>query len=196
VLSVFQEFFLSFSMPIEENLKKAIVQMAVREKDKLLLRLIAKDKVLTDKLYFELIEESETTLERREDLHNRISKAAQAKETSAGWLMMEMRSLSGEITYHVKITKDKYGEAELNLLLINEFCRKNQYTLLERHTSRNDKCAQYMAKKGVSIMKMVTKLPEDFHVDFAASVNEMLDFQHRLCTKAYARELGLPTEWP
>ena len=183
-------------MPIDKELKKAIVQMPAHEKDKLLLRLVTKDTLLTDKLYFELIEESQTTLERREALQSRIVKIARIQETSAGWLMMEMRSLSGEITYHVKITKDKYGEAELNLLLLNSFFEYHQHSVLKQYNSLTDKCALYMAKKGASILKMLAKLPEDFHVDFATEVARMLDFQHRLCTRVYSRELGLPTEWP
>jgi hypothetical protein len=182
-------------MPIDEQLKKAIVQMPTKEKDKLLLRLITKDRLLTDKLYFELIEGSETMLERRTSLHERILRIAKIKESSAGWIMMNMRSLSGEITYHVKITKDKYGEAELNLLLLNTFFEINKSSLLERPTTRNEKCAKYMAKKGLSVLKLVTKLPEDFHVDFAADMEKMLKFQHTLCTRNYARELNLPGEW-
>jgi hypothetical protein len=182
-------------MPIDEQLKKAIIQMPAKEKDKLLLRLISKDRLLTDKLYFELIEESDTMLERRAILHDRIRKTANIKESSAGWIMMNMRSLSGEIAYHVKITKDKYGEAELNLLLLNSFFDLNKSGLLERPTYRNEKCAKYMAKKGMSVLKQVTKLPEDFHVDFITEVEKMLKFQHTLCTRDYARELGLPTEF-
>ena len=32
-------------------------------------------------------------------------------------ILMDMRNLSGDITYHVKVTKDKIGALELNIFL-------------------------------------------------------------------------------
>ena len=39
---------------------------------------------------------------------------------SPGYLLLELRSISGRITQHVKTTKDKYGEVALNCLLLNQ----------------------------------------------------------------------------
>jgi hypothetical protein len=180
-------------MPIQDELKKAIVKMPLKEKDKLLLRLIAKDGALSDKLYFELVEGSTTIPERREDIAGNILHSATMAMDTPGWIMMEMRSLSGEISYHVKITKDKLGSVELNLLLLNTFL--DRYSdKLQNLTSRSEKCAQYIAKKALTIITALQKLNEDYRFDFVADANRMLKLVHGLCSKMYARQLGVPEE--
>lgn len=182
-------------MAIPDPLKKAIVLMPAKEKDKLLLRLVGKDSNLIDRLNFELLEGSETLLERREAVRNRILKIAGMSQYSPGWIMMDMRSLSGDITQHVKITKDKYGEIELNIQLLTTFLEK-QADQLRKYSSRSDKCAMYIAKKTQAILKLLTKLDEDYYVDFESDVNKLLGYVHSMCSKPYAQELNLPHEWP
>lgn len=182
-------------MAIPDPLKKAIVLMPAKEKDKLLLRLIGKDSNLIDRLTFELLEGSDTLLERREAIKTRIQKIAGMSQYSPGWLMMDMRSLSGDISQHVKITKDKYGEIELNIQMVNTFF-ENHPDLLTKYSSRSDKCALYIAKKAQSILKLLGKLDEDYYVDFAASIQTLLGYIHSMCTRPYAQELALPQEWP
>jgi hypothetical protein len=64
---------------LDSDLKKAIVHLPGVEKDKLLLRLIAKDATLSEKLYFELVERGQTIDERRELI--RISFAGRLPST-------------------------------------------------------------------------------------------------------------------
>lgn len=181
-------------MPIEDQLKKAIIQMPQKEKDKLLIRLITKDKVLTDKLYFELIEESSTTQERRESIMARITRLTRNVQDSPGWILMDMRNLSGDITYHVKVTKDKIGALELNIFLLNTFLT-SYADKLKVYTSRTDKCALYIAKKALTILNGLNKLEEDYRVDYKKETNKMLKLVHRLCSKMYASQLKVPEEW-
>lgn len=178
-------------MPIQDQLKKAIIQLLPKEKDKLLLRLVAKDKTLCDRLYFELIEESSTIPERREDIAGRILHTSTMAIDTPGWIMMEMKGLSGEIAYHVKITKDKLGSIELNLLLMNTFL--NRYSdQLQKYSSRSDKCALYIAKKALTITNALNKLDDDYRFDFKQDTNRMLSLVHSLCSKMYARQLNVP----
>ena len=178
---------------MQDQLKKAIIQMLPKEKDKLLLRLIAKDKALTDRLYFELIEGSATIPERREDIAGHILHSATMGMDAPAWIMMEMKSLSGDIAYHVKITKDKLGAIELNLLLLNTFLT-NFSDKLQKYTSRSDKCALYIAKKALAIVNGLGKLDEDYQFDFKSDANSMLALVHNLCSKMYARQLNVPEE--
>ncbi|MPR34270.1 hypothetical protein [Salmonirosea aquatica] len=182
-------------MALPDLLKKAIVQMSVQEKDKLLLRLVTKDPLLVDRLHFELIEDSSTLPERREVIRERIMKIAQMNQYSPGWIMMDMRSLSGDITHHVKITKDKYGEIELNVAMLNAFF-EHHAEQLRSYTSRSDKCALYIAKKTQTVLRLLDKLNEDYYVDFVDDVNQLLGFVHTMCSHPYARQLELPREWP
>ena len=182
-------------MALPDLLKKAIVQMTPQEKDKLLLRLVAKDPLLVDRLHFELIEDSSTLPERREVIRERILKIAQMNQYSPGWIMMDMRSMSGDITHHVKITKDKYGEIDLNVTMLNAFF-EHHAEQLRNYSSRSDKCALYMAKKVQTVLKLLTKLDEDYYVDFVDDINLLLGQVHTMCTQSYARQMELPREWP
>lgn len=182
-------------MAIPDLLKKEILRLSQKEKDKLLLRLINKDKALVDRLYFELIEDSATLAERRASLKHRIDKVSRMTYQSAGWIMMEMRSLSGDIAYHVKITRDKYGEVDLNLFLLNAFF-EHQASLLRTHSSRTDKCALYMAKKSQTLLNRLAKLDDEFYVDFEKEINVLLKHMHSMCTQPYARQFSLPRSWP
>lgn len=182
-------------MALPGPLKKAILQMPDHEKDKLLLRLITKDAVLVDRLHFELIEDAATLPERREAIRERIVKVAQMNQYSPGWIMMDMRSLSGDITHHVKITKDRYGEIDLNVFMLNAFLA-NHAEQLRTYSSRSDKCALYVAKKTQTVLRLLGKLDEDYYVDFVQEVNTLLKSVHTLCPHPYARQLELPKEWP
>ncbi|TLV00005.1 hypothetical protein [Dyadobacter luticola] len=180
-------------MALPDILKKAIVHMPVKEKDKLLLRLITKDKTLSDRLHFELIEDSSTIPERREDITANIIRTSKFNQNTPGWILMDMRNLSGDIAYHVKVTKDKIGGLELNLFLLNTFMEKYP-DILKTYSSRADTCALYIAKKALTIVNQFNKLEEDYRVDYLKDANRMLASVYSLCSKMYARQLELPQE--
>jgi hypothetical protein len=180
-------------MALPDQLKKAIIQMPAKEKDKLLLRLITKDKTLTDKLHFELIEDSATIPERREEIVGRIVRTSNFNQNTPGWILMDMRNLSGDISYHVKVTKDKIGGIELNLFLMNTFLEKYP-DILKTYSSRADTCALYIAKKAQTILNGLNRLDEDYRVDYIKDTNRMLKMVFSLCSKTYAKQLELPQE--
>lgn len=179
---------------LESDLKKAIVRMPGVEKDKLLLRLIAKDAVLTERLQFELVEEGKTIDERRGLIRAFIDRTATLHADSAGWLMMDMRTVSGYITRHLKVTKDKYGEVELMLYMLNTFYDHNAH-LLHKYNSRTDKAAEYIAKRTDQALKKAIKLNPDYHIEFANEINKLLSWVYQNAPAHYARQLGLPKEW-
>lgn len=181
-------------MALTDALKKAIIQMPVKEKDKLLLRLIAKDQTLSDRLHFELIEDSATISERREEITNRIIRISKFNQNTPGWILMDMRNLSGDISYHVKVTKDKMGAIELNIFLMNTFMSTYPH-ILKTYSSKADTCALYLAKKAQTILNGLNKLDEDYRVDFVKDTNQMLKHVYNLCSKMYAKQLGVPEEW-
>lgn len=164
------------------------------EKDKLLLRLIAKDTVLTERLQFELVEHSATLDDRRDIIRQFISRTAKLHQDSAGWVMMDMRTVSGYISRHLKVTKDKYGEVELMLYMLNTFYEHNAH-LLQKYNSRTDKAAEYIAKRTEQVLKKVEKLDPDYHIEFADDINKLLTWVHYAAPAHYARQLGLPKEW-
>lgn len=181
-------------MPLDPDLKKAIVRMPGVEKDKLLLRLVAKDTTLTEKLQFELVEHGQTIDERRELIRQFIRRTADLKQDTPGWVMMDMRTVSGYISRHLKVTKDKYGEVDLMLYMLNTFYDHNAH-LLQKYNTRSDKAADYIAKRTDQVLKKALKLDPDYHIEFADGINKLLGWVHRTAPAHYARQLGLPKEW-
>jgi hypothetical protein len=179
---------------LDSDLKKAIVHLPGVEKDKLLLRLIAKDATLSEKLYFELVERGQTIDERRELIRDFIRRTATLNADTAGWLMMDMRTVSGYISRHLKVTKDKYGEVELMLFMLNTFYDHNAH-LLHKYNSRTDKAAGYIAKRADQVLKKALKLDPDYHIEFADEINKLLQWVYSNAPAHYARQMGLPTEW-
>ena len=179
---------------LDPTLKKAIVRMPVVEKDKLLLRLITKDAVLTERLQFELVEEGKTIDERRTLIREFIDRTAKLHADTAGWLMMDMRTVNGYISRHLKVTKDKYGEVELMLYMLNTFYEHNGH-LLQKYNSRTDKAADYIAKRTDQVLKKVVKLDPDYYIEFADDINRLLSWVHYTAPAHYARQLDLPKEW-
>jgi prenyltransferase beta subunit len=114
---------------------------------------------------------------------------------SPGWIMMDMRSLSGDIAYHIKITKDKYGEVELYLYLLNEFFEQHSQQL-ETYNSKSDKCSFYMAKKVQTLLNKLTKLDEEYYIDFEKNMAALLAYVHSMCTAPYANQLKITRDWP
>jgi len=180
---------------IEKDLKKEILKLPSNEKDKLLLRLIAKDKVLVERLHFVLIEGETTTEERRHELKEKIAQTANGHYNHPdGWMLKAMRTLSSAITHHIKITKDKYGEVELNLYLLTAFfaMQPSQFAHLNRHNQNS--CA-FVAKKAESILKKLQKIDPDYYIEFETDVSQALDFIHTHGPGLYARQIGLPRHW-
>ena len=182
-------------MPIlSPDLRKALVALPMAEKDKLLLRLVAKDRVLCEQLSFALVEEQSTLEDRRKEIRKLIEDTVRSWHYSPGEFMMDMRTVNARITYHVKITKDSYGEIELTLLMLNR-AFEEQLEFLETHNGRSDTLAAYVAKRTQFVLQKLTKLHADFYVEFEERVNLLLERVHRYAPAAYARELRLPKKW-
>lgn len=179
---------------LDPELKKAIGRMPETEKDKLLFRLIAKDATLSEKLYFELVEERSTVEERRLIIKQYTDRVAGLYQDSPGWVMMDMRSVSGNITRHVKVTKDAYGEVELSLYMLNAFY-DHHFDQLRYYDRRSDKAAQYIAKRADQVLKKLYKLDPDYYLEFENDVNKMLTNVFSSCAQHYARQLDLPHSW-
>lgn len=188
------------SAKISDELKKAIKNLPESEKDKLLLRLIAKDQMLIAKLTHQLLEDEVDAEEQREALSRHIQAHFSSEHFGAwnhtpGLVMMEQRSFSGAISRHVKITKDKYGEIQLMLLLINMPFRA-QSKILYNNQHRADKFASYVCKKAQDIFNKLNKMDRDYYVEFEKDVNEMLEhLRNYPPIQSLMAEYQLPVHW-
>ncbi|MEZ4894870.1 MAG: hypothetical protein R2778_17880 [Saprospiraceae bacterium] len=112
-------------MKLDDQLKAAIVKMPVKEKDKLLLRLVAKDRKLVRRLVFELIEGGSTIDERvsrlKKDIHDDLFKLA-VDHATPGLLLVFYRHWNARITEHVHATKDKLGKSAWFFICLPRVC--------------------------------------------------------------------------
>jgi phage regulator Rha-like protein len=176
---------------LEKDLQEAILAMPQKEKDKILLKLIAKDEVLTQQLQFQLVEVGDTMESRRDDIRKTIDKLYNIDHYSSGYLMMDMRYISGDITRHVKVTKDKYGDVELTLKLLKD-CFEKQLKWIQKYSSKSDTLANYVAKRADITLKKLIKLHPDIQFDFHGDMNYVLECCHRYAPAIYAISLALP----
>jgi hypothetical protein len=152
----------------DKEFKKAISELPSKEKDKLILRLLKKDLVLANRLYFELIDER-TVDDRRFELEETIKmkiERATSSFWSVGYLMMDMRDVSGLINDHLSMTKDKFGEVSLNLLMLNETLAQNSHRIAEASKRKAHKICIYIIARAFKIMMLIQKLHEDYFMEF------------------------------
>jgi hypothetical protein len=186
-------------MKINNELKNAILMMSAEEKDKLLLKLIAKDETLIARLQCQLLEDEADIENRRAEISSEIKSYLSAKRgfSTPGLLMMGMRDCNGYITHHVKITKDKLGEIELTLELINTAFSKHQsMLLLYQNDERADNFAKYVVKRADFVLQKLAKIHEDYYVEYESAVNQMLQYlaDYAPC-KMWIQEMKLPKKW-
>jgi hypothetical protein len=93
-----------------KDLKYAITGLPAKDKDKLLLRLIAKDKILTEHLHFKLLEDTSDLEARRlalsELIEENISELTASSRFNVKDALLLLRTLNGKINHHYKVTKD------------------------------------------------------------------------------------------
>lgn len=184
---------------LDDALKTAIIRMPPKEKDRLLLRLVAKDEKLVRRLIFELLEHSATADERAAGLRRTIEENLSrpgARNLTPGLLLLELRHWSGRITEHVQATKDKPGEVMLMIFLFNEAFRRHWDMLNRSPVHRSDTFAPYVVKRIAMILKKAEKLHEDYFMEFRRDLQELLAFIWNFrATALVARELDLPKQW-
>ncbi len=160
-------------MEYSKEFKEALSEFTAKEKDKLILRLLRKDRILSHRLYFELID-VETVDDKRNQMESliqsEVSEAAK-KYGSTKYFLPKIRKVSAQITEHVKITTDKFGEVSLSLVLIAEVLKNlpksgNHYKLFI-----------YLLNKLFRAFLLTKKLDADYFLELKAdydAVNELI----------------------
>ena len=159
----------------DKDFKTALQNLPSTEKDKLILRLLKKDLVLANRLFFELVD-TETVEDKREALQKEISKDLKRSNNrflSLGYILMEMRNLSGLITEHVVKTKDKYGEITLNIQFLTESISLNKWHILNSKPNDSYTTCIYIIARAFKILLLIKAQHEDLHLDFRDAVMEL-----------------------
>lgn len=152
-----------------KEFKEELSNISSKEKDKLILRLLKKDLNLAKRLYFELVDTSTVDDKRAVMEQHIISKIAESYKNyyAIAYLNVEVRWLSGDITAHVRTTKDKFGEASLNLLLLIETLRLHKNNILTaRPPAKLRKFSVAIVARVFKVLLLIDKMDVDFFMEF------------------------------
>ena len=185
-------------MTFEKEFKTALQNLPSAEKDKLILRLLKRDLDLANRLLFELVS-TQSIEDRRELIQNEVTiaiKRASNRFYSLGYLLMDMRELSGRITEHVKITKDKFGEISLNLQMLNEILTINKLYIVNSKPKDAHTFCVYVIARAFKILMLINVLHEDYRIEFKNDLEKLglLISENRLLIKT-AFYNGLDVKW-
>lgn len=164
-------------MEYSKEFKQALSEFSPIEKDRLIFRLLKKDKLLSKKLYFELID-PETTDQKRDQMEENVTeKLASAARyiRNPKYYLSTIRTISAEITEHVKVTTDKFGEIYLQLFLVKKILENNDKLNQQRFDSVY-KLYIYLINKIVRALLLIRKTDEDYWLEFDVLLSE-IDFQ-------------------
>jgi hypothetical protein len=173
------------SLHKDNELKNAILALPLREKDKLLVRLINKDKMLMKQLHFQLLEDEDDLNDRITSLREKLSDMIQPNRSSIKntavfsnykSLTVLIRQQSGLINEHEKVTKDKFSEVEFRLLILANAFKSYPVLFQKSHISAADKLQKYTIARLRSTIGKYEKLHEDLQFDLQESYNYVVEF--------------------
>lgn len=184
---------------LSESLKKAISGLSAKQKDTLLFRLVAGNPPLAEKLIFDLLEGGETQEVRRAAVAKEIKDAFDRYEPhfhTPGILLLLLRDLSGNINRHVKTTRDKYGEVELNLLMLNEAFERFGTQIRKARQHKAQTFNEYVVKRALKLLGLLDKMHEDIRLDFRSDLKQLgAHIGSQPTTLRVAEELMLDIKW-
>ena len=158
-----------------KEFKKAIQELPNSEKDKLIFRLLKRDLDLANRLYFELVD-VETVEDKRTAFEIEMIKKINYfsdRYYSVGYLLQDTRFLSGDITNHVKITKDKFGEISLNLKMLNHLLTINNKRIETVTYSKAYTLCIYVIARAFKILLLIKAMDEDYFLDFKENLSTL-----------------------
>ncbi|WP_029295435.1 hypothetical protein [Chryseobacterium hispalense] len=184
-------------MEYSKEFKAALSDFSSAEKDRLIFRLLKKDKLLSKKLYFELID-PETTDNKRDAMEEIVEEKvilASKYISNQKYFLSIVRKISAEITEHVKITTDKYGEVSLNLLLINKILDYNE-DLGRQRFDNVYKLYLYIINKTVKALVLTKKLDVDYWMEIDEHLDELKGkiLQNHYLSKLFINN-GIDMNW-
>lgn len=179
-----------------KELKNEILAMPSREKDKLLLRLVAKDKVLTERLHFVLLEDeshlNERVLALRREIENAMGELSSSPKNNAKDTLVVLRKLMRQINHFYKVTKADFEEIELKLLLFSAVSLHFKYKVYSRVRDNEQLLANYIVKSMLIIVRKFEKLHEDLQFDLKNTLKDTLGKIHESYVGKTASHMGLP----
>jgi len=165
------------SLHQDAELKKAVLDLPQKEKDKLLVRLISKDKMLIKQLHFQLLENAEDLEERIEKLRKQLQQ-----------LFELIKQASGLVNEHEKVTKDKISEVEFRCYILKRAIADYDRLFASSYQSAAHKLHKYITGRIKHAVGKYSKLHEDFQFDYREDFQNTLDAFGNTTLKSYISE--------
>ena len=162
-------------MTFPKEFKEALQNLPSAEKDKLIFRLLKHDLNLANQLLFQLVD-TRSVEERRSIMQKEVTKASTRMSDqfySLGYLLMDIRYLSGDISEHVRITKDKFGEASLNIQMLNEVLKINKIRLENAKPKDVHKINIYVIARAFKILLLIKAFHDDYLMEFKEDLKDL-----------------------
>lgn len=177
-----------------KDLKIAITDLPVKEKDKLLLRLISKDKVLTEHLHYKLLEDESDLELRKENIKADIeAQIAELKKLNVKEALVKVRKMITSVNHFYKVTKDPFGEVELKLFILSVIPLDYKRSLFG-YKDFGFLFATYYVKTVSVTLNKFHKLHEDLQFDLSETINQLLSKIYSSKLASAAEEANLPKE--
>jgi hypothetical protein len=183
---------------ITKELERAILEMPQKEKDKILLRLIDKNAILVEQLHYRLLEDDGFDLQVRKDKARASIRyyAGLGSSKYPKFVLKHLRAANSAITHFKRITGDKVGEIELYLELLT--AALNTHTFILSYTLYHpefDAIRMYLCNKLANVLKLIDKVHEDYRIEFAKSMDEVLEKMQADGMKKITKEFNFPTDF-
>jgi len=185
------------SLHQDAELKKAVLDLPQKEKDKLLVRLISKDKMLIKQLHFQLLENEYDLEDRIEKLRQQLAQlfdiglsqiANTAHHNNFIALSKLVKQASGLVNEHEKVTKDKNSEVEFRCYILKRAIADYDRLFDSSYQSAAHKLHKYITGRIKHAVGKFSKLHEDFQFDYREDFQNTLDAFGNTTLKSYISE--------
>lgn len=184
-------------MEYSKEFKAALSNFSPVEKDRLIFRLLKKDKLLSKKLYFEFID-PETADEKRDEMEKIITEKVEFAARhiiSHKYFLLLIRKISALITEHVKITTDKFGDIYLQLFLVDQILNYNE-KLQKQSFDNLNRLYLYLINKILKALITIKKIDEDYWMELSEVLQNL---ERKIPENKYLSKLaianGFEFEW-
>ncbi|KQB99704.1 hypothetical protein [Pedobacter sp. Hv1] len=181
-----------------KDLKIEILALPPKEKDKLLLRLVAKDKVLTEHLHFLLLEDESNLRDRIANIKGEIlltmQKLEESKNLNAKDVLTALRRLAKLVNHNLRVTKANFEDVELRIFLFNNTITQFKSRVFSSVKNYEQVFATYFIKSTLVTLRKFDKLHEDLQFDLQEGLNRLLKTIDKGNMADVAKDLGLPEQ--
>ena len=159
------------------------------------MRLVAKDKVLTEHLHFLLLEDESNLRDRVDVIKTQIVQTMQnlstSKSLNAKEVLTNLRKLAKQVNHNFSVTKAAFEDVDLRIFLFNNTPTVFKSSVFSSYKNHDHMFANYFVKSTLITLRKFYKLHQDLQFDLQDDMNKLLDKIHKGKTKSIANELGL-----